>query len=149
MTIEHLEPASSLVECWREETFLNVRHIASIPLLQVIWVDQLQHLGRVIISKDHELLVGELINKSVSQFPELANYPGDISGVEAEKPPTIVLCHVINEGLNTILWDLCHSNVLKVEDGCPRLYGSWDHCILDNVLKEEVCQRDQPIYRDS
>ena len=67
-------------------------------------------------------------------FHELSNHEGDICGVHAEQPSTIVLRHSAYQGLDSVLRNLCHPYIFQVKDASPRLYLARNHGMLDNVL---------------
>ena len=99
----------------------QVWQVSSVALLQVFRVDQLLDIVLVTASIDKQFFVGEFVDKSVSEFPELSHDKGDICGVEAEQATAEVLGHVVHQRLDAVFGDFRHSDVFKVEDASPGL----------------------------
>ena len=85
----------------------------------------------------------------MSQFPKLAHNEGHVCRIESKQAPAIVLGHIAHKRLDAVFGNLGHSDVFQIKDGSPRLDHTWDHSVSDRVLKEEVCDSNQPVDRDS
>ena len=141
--------AASGVEGRREEVLSHVRKVATVTLLQVVGIDQLLDLILVVTSVDEELLVGELVDELVGQLPQLTHNECHVRRVEPEQTPSVVLGHIVDEGLDAIFGDLSDADVLQIEDARPRLDRAWDHRMLDNVEEEEVGEGEETIDWDA
>jgi hypothetical protein len=68
----------------REETFSDVGNLASVFLLQTSQIDLLMKRWLVVVTKDQQLTVGELIDKPMDEFPKRPDEKCDVSRVESE-----------------------------------------------------------------
>jgi len=95
----------------REKVRSHIWQVSSVALLQKVWVNQLLDILLVTASVDEQLFVGEFVNISVSEFPELPHDKSDVGGIEAEQSTAEVLGHIVYQRLDTVLWDFSHSDI--------------------------------------
>lgn len=92
----------------------------------------------VVITKNKQLPVCELINKSVYKLPKGAHNESDISRVKPEESTTVALVHHFDDALELVFGQLSRSHVGHVANAGPRLHLAGHHRFFDCVLKEEV-----------
>ena len=125
-------------ELRRKEVFSDVGDLASILYLQAGKVDLLMQRWPVVISEDQQLTVGELIDKSVDEFPKCSDEECDVSRVESEQPATVALWHHLDDTLHFVLGDLSSSDIWHVTDASPGFNFAGNHTLWDHVIKEKV-----------
>lgn len=137
------------VEFGRPECVLSIVSLTPVPLLELLWRNQLLHFFLVGVSKDQHLLVCELVDKLVSQFPQLPHNEGHISCIEAEKSTPVILGHRLDQTLNPVLGNLSSANVFEVKNGGPTFNFARNHGLPDHVVKEEIAHGNQTIQVDA
>lgn len=110
---------TSWVEFWWEKSFRYGWQVASVSLLEIFWVNEFLYRGLIIIAKDHKFSICKVIYESMSKLPQLTHNECDISRKEAEQTAAIILGHILNEWLDAVFGDLCHPDILEVENSSP------------------------------
>ena len=128
----------SEVEFGRPKVVFGVFCLTPVPLFKLVGRNKLLHLFFVSVTKDEHLLVGELINKLVSQFPQLPHNECHVGCIEAEKSAPIILGHRFDQSLDSVFGHLSRTNVFKVENGGPRFNLARDHGLSNHVVQEEI-----------